>query len=123
MAPNTDDELNLIVAGSNYGWPHVAGYRDDRGYVYANWSQSKGVPCASLKFDEFGEVPRVGAAPARKRMEGHVRAADPHVLHRSRRLRLPEVRWRDDRRGRPGDLYGARERHSRLGEFRAADRA
>lgn len=55
--PNSDDELNLIVAGNNYGWPHVAGYRDDRGYVYANWSQSKGVPCASLKFDETGGVP------------------------------------------------------------------
>jgi PQQ-dependent dehydrogenase (s-GDH family) len=55
--PGTDDELNLIVAGSNYGWPHVAGYRDNRGYVFANWSQSKGVPCASLKFEEFGELP------------------------------------------------------------------
>jgi PQQ-dependent dehydrogenase (s-GDH family) len=62
--PGTDDELNVIVAGSNYGWPFVAGYRDDRGYVYANWSQSSGVPCASLKFEESGEdappsVPRV----------------------------------------------------------------
>jgi PQQ-dependent dehydrogenase (s-GDH family) len=57
--PGTDDELNLIVAGGNYGWPHVAGYRDNRGYVYANWSQSKGVPCASLKFDEFGAPPSV----------------------------------------------------------------
>jgi PQQ-dependent dehydrogenase (s-GDH family) len=59
--PGTDDEVNLIVAGGNYGWPHVAGYRDDRSYVYANWSQSKDVPCASLKFDEFGapaSVPR-----------------------------------------------------------------
>jgi PQQ-dependent dehydrogenase (s-GDH family) len=55
--PGTDDELNLLVAGGNYGWPHVAGYRDDRGYVYANWSQSKGVACASLKFEEFGEIP------------------------------------------------------------------
>ena len=55
--PGSDDELNLIVAGSNYGWPHVAGYRDDRGYIYSNWSQSKDVPCASLKFDELGEVP------------------------------------------------------------------
>ena len=53
--PGTDDELNLIVAGSNYGWPHVAGYRDDRGYVYTNWSQSKGVPCTSLKFEEYLE--------------------------------------------------------------------
>ena len=59
--PGTDDEVNLITAGRNYGWPHIAGYRDDRGYVYANWSQSKGVPCASLKFNEFeapATVPR-----------------------------------------------------------------
>jgi PQQ-dependent dehydrogenase (s-GDH family) len=55
--PNTDDELNLIVAGGNYGWPHVAGYRDNRGYVYSNWSQSKDVACASLKFEESGAVP------------------------------------------------------------------
>ena len=55
--PNTDDELNLIVAGGNYGWPYIAGYRDDRAYVYANWSQSKGTPCASLKFVEAGDPP------------------------------------------------------------------
>jgi PQQ-dependent dehydrogenase (s-GDH family) len=55
--PGTDDELNLIVPGGNYGWPHVAGYRDDRGYVYYNWSQSKGVPCASLKFQDVGDIP------------------------------------------------------------------
>ena len=64
--PGTDDEINLIVAGGNYGWPHVAGYRDDRGYVYANWSQSKGTPCASLKFDEFGVPPSV---PSQKESE------------------------------------------------------
>ena len=55
--PGTDDELNLLIAGSNYGWPYVAGYRDNRGYVFSNWSQSKGVACASLKFDDIGEVP------------------------------------------------------------------
>lgn len=55
--PGTDDELNLITAGSNYGWPHIAGNRDDRGYVYSNWSQSKGVACASLKFDDAAPVP------------------------------------------------------------------
>jgi PQQ-dependent dehydrogenase (s-GDH family) len=55
----TDDELNLIVAGGNYGWPFIAGERDDRGYLYANWSQSAGVPCASLKFDEYVPSPSV----------------------------------------------------------------
>jgi PQQ-dependent dehydrogenase (s-GDH family) len=61
--PGVDDEVNLIVAGANYGWPNVAGYRDDRTYVYTNWSQSTGVPCASLKFSEY-DVP--AAVPRQK---------------------------------------------------------
>ena len=55
--PNTDDEVNLIRPGGNYGWPHVAGYRDDRSYAYANWSASKGVPCESLTFTAYPDVP------------------------------------------------------------------
>ncbi len=46
--PSSDDEANLIEAGRNYGWPNVAGYKDDKAYVYANWSQSSPAPCASL---------------------------------------------------------------------------
>ncbi len=46
--PSTDDEVNLIESGRNYGWPMVAGHRDDKGYVFANWSASKPTPCASL---------------------------------------------------------------------------
>jgi PQQ-dependent dehydrogenase (s-GDH family) len=46
--PNTDDEVNLIESGRNYGWPNVAGYRDDKTYVYANWSASKPTPCSTL---------------------------------------------------------------------------
>ena len=57
--PGTDDEVNLIVSGANYGWPQVAGYRDDRSYVYAKWSESSNPLCAALKFDEFGAPPSV----------------------------------------------------------------
>jgi PQQ-dependent dehydrogenase (s-GDH family) len=56
--PGTDDELNLIAAGGNYGWPHIAGYRDDRSYIFYNWSQST-TPCASLTFNEFTAPPSV----------------------------------------------------------------
>ena len=120
--PGTDDELNLIVAGSNYGWPHVAGYRDNRGYVYANWSQSKGVACAALKFqEEFGEI------PPRCRASGKANGRAPLCRRCARssrcpKLRLPEVRWRDDRRGRSQHLFSPGERHCWLGKFRAADR-
>jgi PQQ-dependent dehydrogenase (s-GDH family) len=41
----------------NYGWPHVAGYKDDQSYAFANWSASKGVPCPSLKFTAYPDVP------------------------------------------------------------------
>lgn len=54
--PNTDDEINLIQPGKNYGWPHIAGYRDDQSYAFANWSASKGVPCESLKFTAYPQV-------------------------------------------------------------------
>jgi len=48
--PKTDDEVNIIQAGKNYGWPHVAGYKDDKAYVYANWSASA-TPCQQLRYD------------------------------------------------------------------------
>jgi hypothetical protein len=31
----------------------VAGFNDDRGYVYANWSASSPAPCATLKFNNL----------------------------------------------------------------------
>ena len=46
--PGSDDEVNLIEGGHNYGWPNVAGLRDDKSYVYANWSKSAPQPCPSL---------------------------------------------------------------------------
>ena len=49
QGPSSDDELNLLVPGGNYGWPHVAGFRDGEGYVYANYSAASN--CSSLPFD------------------------------------------------------------------------
>jgi PQQ-dependent dehydrogenase (s-GDH family) len=46
---DTDDEVNRIVAGGNYGWPLIAGYQDDQYYVYTNWSASAPTPCAELR--------------------------------------------------------------------------
>lgn len=51
--PKSDDEINLIQAGKNYGWPHVAGYRDNQAYLYGNWSASAPLSCASLTFSDY----------------------------------------------------------------------
>lgn len=49
--PKTDDEINLIHSGKNYGWPFVAGFKDNQAYVYGNWS---GAPdCSSLTFSDY----------------------------------------------------------------------
>jgi PQQ-dependent dehydrogenase (s-GDH family) len=58
---DTDDEVNRIEAGRNYGWPLIAGFRDDQYYTYANWSASAPTPCASLEYgrDVPSTVPRI----------------------------------------------------------------
>ncbi|MEQ8239635.1 MAG: PQQ-dependent sugar dehydrogenase [Cyclobacteriaceae bacterium] len=35
--PKSDDEINLLIGGKNYGWPHVAGYQDDQAYDYCKY--------------------------------------------------------------------------------------
>jgi PQQ-dependent dehydrogenase (s-GDH family) len=57
--PSTDDEINIIAAGMNYGWPHVAGFKDDRSYTYNRWAQSAPEPCETLKFDSISPPPSV----------------------------------------------------------------
>ena len=55
--PESDDEVNLIESGRNYGWPNVAGHKDDKTYAYANWSASAPQPCASLPAGRGNAIP------------------------------------------------------------------
>ena len=71
-----DDEVNLVVAGGNYGWPLIAGYQDDQSYVYANWSASSPKPCASLTFNVFNPPASV---PRQKESETHLQNFIPPV--------------------------------------------
>ena len=56
QGPKTDDELNLIAGGKNYGWPFIAGFRDDSAYVYGNWSASSPEACDTLSYSDY-ELP------------------------------------------------------------------
>jgi PQQ-dependent dehydrogenase (s-GDH family) len=66
---DTDDEVNRVEAGRNYGWPFIAGFKDDRYYTYANWSASAPTPCASLTYgrDIPSTVPRTKESEAELR--------------------------------------------------------
>ena len=71
-----DDEVNLVVAGGNYGWPLIAGYQDDQSYVYANWSASSPQPCKSLTFNVFNPPASV---PRQKESDTHLVNFKPPV--------------------------------------------
>lgn len=56
--PKADDELNILVAGGNYGWPHVSGFRDDMAYQFARWADAT-TPCEELQFSDIVIDPSV----------------------------------------------------------------
>lgn len=56
--PKADDEVNILFGGGNYGWPHVSGFRDDKAYEYAQWSEAT-TPCAQLQFSDLEIDPSV----------------------------------------------------------------
>ncbi|HYH94861.1 glucose/sorbosone family PQQ-dependent dehydrogenase [Hyalangium sp.] len=62
-AANADDEMNIIRAGGNYGWPHVAGYRDNQAYAYVNWSAA--LNCQELTWTNLTDPASVPAGVPR----------------------------------------------------------
>jgi PQQ-dependent dehydrogenase (s-GDH family) len=58
QGPKTDDEVNVLVPGGNYGWPHVSGFRDDKAYEYARWVEAS-TPCDQLTFTDLVIDPSV----------------------------------------------------------------
>lgn len=49
--PRTDDEINIITSGKNYGWPYIAGFNDNTNYQYINWSSAPAT-CGSTSYTE-----------------------------------------------------------------------
>ncbi len=60
--PKTDDEVNVLKKGGNYGWPNVAGMKDNQAYEYAHWSEAK-TPCSKLGFSDLAIDPSVPREP------------------------------------------------------------
>ena len=67
--PKTDDEINVLKAGANYGWPHVAGMKDNKAYEYARWAEST-TPCSQIKFSDLA-IPRRCRASRSPRSPSH----------------------------------------------------
>jgi mono/diheme cytochrome c family protein len=60
--PKTDDEINILKPGGNYGWPNVAGFKDNKAYEYARWADAS-TPCSQLTFSDLAIDPSVPREP------------------------------------------------------------
>jgi PQQ-dependent dehydrogenase (s-GDH family) len=58
QGPKSDDEINILKSGSNYGWPNVAGLKDGKAYEYARWADAT-TPCSQLTFSDLAIEPSV----------------------------------------------------------------
>lgn len=62
QGPKTDDEVNVLKPGGNYGWPNVAGFKDGKAYEFARWAEAS-TPCLQLKFSDLAIHPSVPREP------------------------------------------------------------
>ena len=60
--PKTDDEVNILRRGGNYGWPNVAGFQDGNAYEFARWADAS-TPCSQLTFSDLAIHPSVPREP------------------------------------------------------------
>lgn len=60
--PKTDDEINILKPGGNYGWPNVAGMKDDKAYQFARWAEAA-TPCSQIRFSDLAIHPSVPREP------------------------------------------------------------
>jgi PQQ-dependent dehydrogenase (s-GDH family) len=58
QGPKTDDEVNVLTPGSNYGWPHVSGFQDDLAYQYTRWTEAS-PSCQDQTFSDISVDPKV----------------------------------------------------------------
>jgi len=54
--PNTDDEINRLVPGKNYGWPEVKGTREVEGFEPSLWSWTPTIAPAGIAFLDPGTL-------------------------------------------------------------------
>ncbi|HYP06849.1 MAG TPA: glucose/sorbosone family PQQ-dependent dehydrogenase [Bryobacteraceae bacterium] len=62
QGPKTDDEVNILKPGGNYGWPHVAGLKDNKAYEFARWAEAT-TPCSQIRFSDLAIHPSVPREP------------------------------------------------------------
>jgi len=68
--PASDDEVNVIYGGGNYGWPRVAGKLDNNWYKYYQWSNNSG--CSSYPGECSSTQTTYGIAEGAFFISGHV---------------------------------------------------
>ncbi|MBI4888994.1 MAG: PQQ-dependent sugar dehydrogenase [Acidobacteria bacterium] len=93
--PKSDDEINILMSGGNYGWPRVAGFRDDSGYSYMPWGESK-TSCRELQFSDYDVPASVPRYPESL-------FAEPIIEPLATLFTVPDSH--DFRRGSCGDAY------------------